>query len=129
MSTRTRAVLHLTLSGWLLAGAVAAHAANLGFLSDTPIAYMSTRDIDSVKAAVIGALNRNQDGQAASWDNHGTGNGTRIDATITPRGSAAEGARTCRDVTVVLNAKGQSMTLRPQFCRVGSGPWQLQKRH
>jgi hypothetical protein len=32
-------------------------------------------------------------------------------------------------VAVVLNAKGQSMTLRPQFCREGSGAWQLQKKH
>ena len=33
------------------------------------------------------------------------------------------------DVGVVLNAKGQSMNLRPQFCKQGSGNWQLQKKH
>ncbi|WP_144156710.1 RT0821/Lpp0805 family surface protein [Paraburkholderia sp. BCC1885] len=129
MSMRTRALFHVTVGGLLLAASVGAYAANLGFLSDTPIAYMKQRDIDSVKKAVQDALDSKQDGEAATWVNEGTGNSVHIDATITPQGTAKEGERTCRDTTVVLNAKGQSMTLRPQFCREGSGAWQLQKKH
>ncbi|SIO61272.1 RT0821/Lpp0805 family surface protein [Paraburkholderia phenazinium] len=129
MSMRTRVLFHVTVGGLLLAATVGAYAANLGFLSDTPISYMKQRDIDSVKAAAMGALDSRQDGEAATWVNDGTGNSVHIDATITPQSTAKEGDRTCRDLAVVLNAKGQSMTLRPQFCREGSGAWQLQKKH
>jgi surface antigen len=129
MSMRTRVLFHVTVGGLLLAATVGAYAANLGFLSDTPISYMKQRDIDSVKAAAMGALDSRQDGEAATWVNDGTGNSVHIDATITPQSTAKDGDRTCRDLAVVLNAKGQSMTLRPQFCREGSGAWQLQKKH
>ncbi|WP_429281924.1 RT0821/Lpp0805 family surface protein [Paraburkholderia sp. GAS41] len=129
MSTRTRVLFQVTLGGLLLAATVGAEAANLGFLSDTPIAYMKERDIASVKKAVFSALDSKQDGEAATWVNDGTGNSVHIDATITPLSTAKDGDRTCRDTTVVLNAKGQSMTLRPQFCRAGSGVWQLQKKN
>jgi surface antigen len=129
MSMRTRVLFHVTVGGLLLTATVGAYAANLGFLSDTPISYMKQRDIDSVKAAAMGALDSKQDGEAATWVNDGTGNSVHIDATITPQSTAKDGDRTCRDLAVVLNAKGQSMTLRPQFCREGSGAWQLQKKH
>nr|WKF56716.1 hypothetical protein HUO10_001177 [Paraburkholderia busanensis] len=130
MSMRTRALFHLTVGGLLLGGALGAQAANLGFLNDTPISYMKPRDVDSIKKAVFDALNDKQDGEAANWVNEGTGNSVKIDATITVAGTAKDGERTCRDVGVVLNAKGQSMNLRPQFCKQGSsGKWQLQKKH
>lgn len=130
MSMRIRNLFQVTVGGVLLAGAVGAYAANLGFLTDTPISYMKQRDIDSVKVAVMKALDDKQDGESATWVNDGTGNSVHIDATITPQSTAKDGERTCRDAAVVLNAKGQSMTLKPQFCRQGaSGPWQLQKKH
>jgi surface antigen len=129
MSIRTRALFHLTVGGLLLGGAIGAQAANLGFLNDTPITYMKQRDIDSIKSAVITALNDKQDGESANWVNEGTGNSVKIDATITVASTAKDGERTCRDVGVVLNAKGQSMSLRPQFCKQDSGNWQLQKKH
>ncbi|MFM0212760.1 RT0821/Lpp0805 family surface protein [Paraburkholderia sediminicola] len=129
MSMQTRALFHLTVGGLLLGGAIGAQAANLGFLNDTPITYMKQRDIDSIKSAVFTALNDKQDGESTSWVNEGTGNSVKIDATITIASTAKDGERTCRDVGVVLNAKGQSMTLRPQFCKQDSGNWQLQKKH
>ncbi len=128
MPIRTPALAHLTF-GALLAGAtLGAHAANLGFLRDTPITYMKTRDIDSIKAAAVKALNAVEDGQSAAWSNDGLGNSVKIDATIALANTQKDGDRTCRDETVILNAKGQSMTLRPQFCKQGSGAWQLQKK-
>ncbi|MFM0170620.1 RT0821/Lpp0805 family surface protein [Paraburkholderia sediminicola] len=129
MSMRTRVLSQLTAGSLLLGGAIGAQAANLGFLNDTPISYMKQRDVDSVKKAVISALNDKQDGETANWVNEGTGNSVKIDAAITMASTAKDGDRTCRDVGVVLNAKGQSMTLRPQFCKQGSGTWQLQKKH
>lgn len=129
MSMRTRALFHLTVGSLLLGGALSAQAANLGFLNDTPISYMKQRDIDSVKQAVIAALNDKQDGESANWVNEGTGNSVKIDATITVASTAKDGERTCRDLAVALNAKGQTMSLRPQFCKQGGGSWQLQKKH
>ncbi|MEC5405381.1 RT0821/Lpp0805 family surface protein [Paraburkholderia sp. MPAMCS5] len=129
MSMRTRAFCHLTAAGLLLGVALGAQAANLGFLKDTPISYMKQRDIDSIKQAVVAALDDKQDGESTSWVNEGTGNSVKLDATITPSNTAKDGERTCRDVGVVLNAKGQSMSLRPLFCKEGDGKWQLQKKH
>jgi surface antigen len=126
---QTRVLFHLTVGGLLLGGAIGAQAANLGFLNDTPITYMKQRDVDSIKSAVITALNDKQDGESTNWVNEGTGNSVKIDATITMASTAKDGERTCRDVGVVLNAKGQSMSLRPQFCKQDSGTWQLQKKH
>ena len=129
MSMRTRVLLHLTGASLLLGSAVGAQAANLGFLNDTPISYMRQRDNDSIKKAVVAALNNQKDGESVNWVNEGTGNSVRIDATLTVANTARNGGRTCRDLGVVLNAKGQSMHLNPQFCKEGSGAWQLQKRH
>lgn len=128
MSMRTRVQFHLAAGAVLLGAAFGAQAANLGFLNDTPISYMKQRDVDSIKKAVFAALNDKQDGETATWLNEGTGNSVKIDANITVAGTAKEGERTCRDVGVVLNAKGQSMNLRPQFCKQGNGNWQLQKK-
>jgi surface antigen len=130
MSMRTRVLFHLTAGSLLFAGAIGgAQAANLGFLNDTPISYMKPRDNESIKQAVVHALNEQKDGESSTWVNEGTGNSVKIDATINIASTAHDGARTCRDLAVVLNAKGQSMNLRPQFCREGEGAWQLQKKH
>ncbi|WP_144137948.1 RT0821/Lpp0805 family surface protein [Paraburkholderia sp. BCC1884] len=129
MSMRTRVLFHLSAGCLLLGSAFGAQAANLGFLNDTPISYMKQRDIDSVKKAVFAALNDKKDGESTTWVNEGTGNSVKIDANITVASTAKDGDRTCRDLGVVLNAKGQSMNLRPQFCKQGSGNWVLQKKH
>ena len=128
MSMRHRAFRQVTAAALLLGAAIGAQAANLGFLSDTPISYMRQRDVDSIKQAVFTALDEKQDGESTNWVNEGTRNSVKIDAAITVASTSKDGERTCRDVGVVLNAKGQSMTLRPQFCKEGDGKWQLQKK-
>ena len=129
MSMRTRAFRQLTAAGLLLGAAIGVQAANLGFLNDTPISYMKQRDVDSVRQAVFTTLDQKQDGETTTWVNEGTRNSVKIDATIQVVKTSKEGARTCRDLGIVLNAKGQSMNLHPQFCKQGSGTWQLQKKH
>ena len=120
----------LTIGAVLVAGSLAAHAANLGFLNDTPISYMKQRDIDSLRSAAFSVLDKKPDGESATWNNEGTGNGVKIDAQLTPVDTAKDGANTCRTVRVVLNAKGQSVNLGPRFCRQGnSGRWILQKKN
>ncbi|WP_233885679.1 hypothetical protein [Paraburkholderia flagellata] len=106
-----------------------ASAANLEFLHDTPLSYLTQKDIDSVKRAVITALNSKSDGESSEWTNDGLGNSVKIDATLTPHDTSKTGNRTCRLVNVVLNAKGQSVNLHPRYCRTGGAQWQLQKKN
>ncbi|HLX03651.1 MAG TPA: RT0821/Lpp0805 family surface protein [Trinickia sp.] len=127
MSMRTSSLLHAITGGLLLAGAVAAHASNYGFLSDTPMSSMHRRDIDSLLKAANTALDTKRDGETAVWTNEGTGNSVKLDATMTISQTTKDGERTCRRMTATLNAKGQSMTLRPQYCKTGNGAWQFQK--
>jgi surface antigen len=129
MRKPNRTVFKLTMGAWLFASMLGAHAANLGFLNDTPISYMKQPDIDSLKKAAFDALDQKQDGETVNWNNEGVRNAVRIEAQLTPEGTAKDGDRTCRFVRAVISAKGQSMNLRPQYCKQGSGRWQLQKRH
>ncbi|WP_027815134.1 hypothetical protein [Paraburkholderia bannensis] len=107
----------------------AAQAANLGFLNDTPAAWMKQADYNSLTQAVRDAVATKQDGETVNWNNDGLRNPVKIDATITPTKTEKDGDKTCRDSDVVVNAKGQSMKLHPQFCRVGEGAWVYQKKH
>ena len=129
MSMRTRAAFQFTVGGLLLAGAIGAHATNLNFLNDTPIAYMKQADNDSLRKAAFEALDKKQDGESSTWNNEGLRNSTRIEAQLTPDATSKSGDRTCRQMHVVLSAKGQSMNLNPQFCRQGTGNWVMQKKN
>jgi surface antigen len=113
----------------LLAFGANAQAANLGFLHDTPASWMKQADYDSLTHAVRDAVANKADGESSTWNNDGLRNSVKIDATITPTKTEKDGNKTCRDTDVVVNAKGQTMTLRPQFCREGEGQWIYQKRH
>ncbi|MBN3765524.1 hypothetical protein [Burkholderia sp. Ac-20365] len=128
MSMNIRAVFQLSVGGLLLAGAMGAHAANLNFLNDTPIAYMKQADNDSLRQAAFETLNTKKDGESATWNNEGLRNSTRIEAQLTPDATSKSGDRTCRQMHVVLSAKGQAMNLNPQFCREGTGQWVMQKK-
>lgn len=117
------AVLFVTI------GIGSAHAANLGFLQNTPMSYMNQADYNSLQDAVRDAVANKADGESATWSNEGSRNGVRINSTITPSNTQKEGNKTCRDTEIVINAKGQSMTLHPHFCRTGEGAWTFQKQH
>ena len=118
----------MTVPVLLLAGMPSAGASNLNFLNDTPMSYIKKTDMDSIKSKLIEVLNTSKDGDTVRWANEGTGNSVRIDATIQPESTSQEGGKTCRLVSVVLSAKGQSMNLHPKFCGTGRTDWALQKR-
>lgn len=129
MRPRTRIPLHLTAAVLICAGASAAHAANLAFLRDTPVAALTQQDNDALRKVVRDALDHKADGEAAQWSTQGLRRGIRVDATVTPNQTTHDGSRTCRVTTVVLRARGQSMTLHPRFCRDGAGEWAFQRTH
>ncbi|MEI6001779.1 hypothetical protein H3V53_32875 [Paraburkholderia bengalensis] len=105
-----------------------AGASNLDFLNDTPMSYISKRDIESIKTTLIDVLNTNADGEMRRWMNEGTGNSVQIGGMLTPQTTVHEGSTTCRQVLVVLVAKGQSMEFHPRYCRAGKEDWVLEKR-
>ncbi len=66
-----------------------------------------------------------KDGETVDWQNDRQG--TPIGAKLTPS-TADDGGRTCREIVVEISAKGQSMTLKPRYCKTAAGKWALQKR-
>ncbi|AJY43240.1 hypothetical protein I6G56_09095 [Burkholderia humptydooensis] len=128
MTMRARvSILSRALAGAACAAAaLAAHAQNnLNFLNDTPISYFSKADTASLAKAVQKVRDEGKDGETVDWVNNGRG--TKLAAKLTPTTTEQEG-RTCREVRTEVEAKGQSMTLRPLYCKTAAGKWQLQKR-
>jgi surface antigen len=124
----TRASVPTIAACVLLAAASGASAANLGFLNDTPISYMKDRDLQALNKAAGAALEKNKDGESSDWNNKGTGNSVAINGTVTPQDTEKDGDRTCRKVTLVAIAKGQTQTWTPTACKEGSGKWHLLKK-
>ena len=112
----------------LLALSTGATAANLGFLNNTPITYMKQRDLQALNSAARTALETKEDGQSLEWSNQGAGNPVPIKGTVTPLDTVKDGDRTCRKITLVAIAKGQTQTWTPTACKTGNGKWQLQKQ-
>lgn len=106
----------------------AADAANLGFLSDTPISYMKERDLQALNKSAGLALNTKADGESLPWNNEGAGNPVAIHGTITPSRTVKDGMTTCRTVAIVAQAKGQTQTWSPVACKVGTENWKLKKQ-
>jgi surface antigen len=111
----------------LLAGG-AAQAANLGFLSDTPITYMKQRDLQALNKAAHTALDTKQDGESVDWSNEGAGNPVAINGTITPSDTDKKDDRACRKLTMVAHAKGQTQSWAPTICKTDGGSWALLKQ-
>ena len=112
----------------LFANTVAAEASNLNFLKDTPLSYIKKADMDSLKRTLVEVLNTKQDGEVSRWSNEDTGNVVLITSTMKPESTSHEGNKTCRRVSIILSAKGQSMDLHPAFCATGKTDWTLKKR-
>jgi surface antigen len=119
----------LALASVLLDMNAVAGTSNLGFLNNTPMAYMKQPDMDSLNSAIDSTLDSKPDGETAAWNNQGLGNSVPIDASLTPTQTSTQDQQTCRHLAVTLRAKGQSLDLHPQYCRAGKAKWQLLKRN
>ncbi|MCC8404344.1 hypothetical protein LJ655_21080 [Paraburkholderia sp. MMS20-SJTN17] len=124
----TRAAMLLIACVVSLAESGTAFAINLGFLRNTPISVMRQRDLQVLNDAARLALDTKEDGESLDWDNHGTRNPVRIEGTVTPRDTVKEGDQTCRKITLVAVARGQSQSWTPTVCGKGNGQWELQQR-
>ncbi|WP_423378842.1 hypothetical protein [Burkholderia sp. LMG 32019] len=102
-----------------------AHAQNnLNFLTNTPLSYFSKADTASLSKAAEQVRDEGKDGETTTWQS--SGRGTQIDAKLTPTTTETDG-KTCREITADITAKGQTMTLKPVYCKTAAGKWQLQK--
>ncbi|MBC8746268.1 MULTISPECIES: RT0821/Lpp0805 family surface protein [Paraburkholderia] len=116
------------LAAALLAGPVLCHASNLNFLKDTPITYMRDADRKALNNVAQKALDTKKDGESIEWSNAGTGNPVSITGTVTPRDTTQDGDRTCRTVTLVAVAKGQTQSWTPVACKTGNGLWKVLRK-
>ncbi|AOR66971.1 hypothetical protein BBJ41_05075 [Burkholderia stabilis] len=102
-----------------------AHAQNnLNFLTNTPLSYFSKADTASLSKAAEKVRDEGKDGETTTWQN--SGSRTQIEAKLTPTTTETDG-KTCRQITTDITAKGQTMTLKPVYCKTAAGKWQLQK--
>ncbi|CAH2785764.1 MAG: hypothetical protein CBARDCOR_3975 [uncultured Caballeronia sp.] len=90
--------------------------------------YMKQRDLQALNAAAHSALDTKQDGESLDWNNEGAGNPVAINGTITPSDTKKDGDRTCRKLTMVAHAKGQTQTWAPTVCKTDGGKWALLKQ-
>ena len=104
-----------------------ASAVGLGFLADTPMAYLNKNDKPVFVKAVADVLNDKKDGETVQWSNEGLRNSVRIAAEITASDTQKTDAQTCRKVQVGLNAKGQEQTLKLKVCKAGTAAWKVAK--
>jgi surface antigen len=103
-------------------------ASNLNFLKDTPISYMKPADRKALNRAAQHALDTKKDGESLKWNNEGTGNPVRIEGTVTPRDTVKGEGETCRKVTLVAVAKGQTQGLTLTACKQGGSEWRIRKQ-
>ncbi|QHE90481.1 hypothetical protein [Pandoraea fibrosis] len=104
-------------------------ASNLMFMSNSPLAYMKKADNESLAKAANEVLSTKQDNETVEWANKGTRNPVAITAHLTPTNTQKDDTKTCRDLIVLLGAKGQEVTLKLPACKQGdAGRWELQKR-
>jgi len=125
-----RLQFQLVVCSVFLSYAASSYAANLGFLTNTPISYMKQRDLQQLNRAARTALDSKQDGEGLDWNNNGTGNSVHVEGTITPLNTRKEGDRSCRTLAIVAKAKGQTQTWAPTACKddAPDSKWQLLKQ-
>jgi surface antigen len=104
-------------------------ASNLAFMSNSPLAYLRKADNEALAKAANEALSKKEDNDTLTWDGKATRNPAGVVAQLTPTNTRKTGDKTCRDLIVQLNAKGQEVELKLSACKKGDdGRWELQKR-
>ena len=111
----------------LAACSAGASAVGLGFLAETPMAYLNKNDKPVLLKAVTDVLNDKKDGESVHWSNEGLRNSVRINADITASDTEKTDAQVCRKVQLALNAKGQEQTLKLTLCKAGAQGWKVAK--
>jgi surface antigen len=105
----------------LLACQGGAMAANMGFLSKTPMSRFNDQDNKMLQAAFQKAMNDSADGTTVEWKNDNTTSG----GTITPIESFERQGAKCRKTKVTTEHKLLKNEGEYSFCKTSSGAWKM----
>ncbi|MGK5079547.1 hypothetical protein [Janthinobacterium sp. HLX7-2] len=88
------------------------------FLSDITVAKLNAKETQSLLKAAENTLRDNEENVASAWSNKGLGNPVPLKATLAPSetGTKPGGYNVCRDLTMVLEGKGGTQTLKRRSC-------------
>lgn len=111
----------------LVAASGTAAAVGLGFLAETPMAYLNKYDSPALTKAATQVLDEQKDGETTQWSNEGLRNSVRIHADITASETEKTDSLLCRTLQLALKAKGQDQTLKLKLCKSGSQAWKVAK--
>jgi surface antigen len=101
--------------------AAQAATGNLGFLTDTPYAFMKDEDRARFHAALEATLNDAADGETREWSSPGGGSSGKLTVVRT----LEDPARRCREMHVANRAGGRAEANNIVFCRGEDGKWLL----
>ncbi len=103
----------------LLAVGAPAHASNLQFLRDAPVAKMTKEDLALFQSSLRAALDQNADGSTRRWENPATG----ASGTLTPVSTFEQDGARCRRLEIVNTVQGVTGRSTFNMCRQADGTW------
>ena len=125
---RARSLNVLPVLAFALFSASSLHAANLRFLDYSPITYLKKKDNADLHKAAADVLENSKDGESTNWSNEGLGNIVPITAEITAADTVTGSDQTCRNLRVVLHARGQDQTVKVPVCKREKAQWVIEKK-
>lgn len=103
----------------LMLGLQSAHAVNLSFLKNAPVAAFTDEDITIAQDHIRDVLNNGKKGEVVQWENPNTGAIGKYTLLNTYQRDGA----TCRRVKVMHSAKGRRGESTHTLCQTAAGTW------
>jgi surface antigen len=103
----------------LILGLHSAHAVNLSFLKNTPVAAFTDEDIAIAQDHIRDALNNGEDGEVVQWENPSSGAAGAYTLLKTYQRDDAK----CRRVKVIHSAKGRRGESAHTLCQTSAETW------
>jgi surface antigen len=96
-----------------------AHAVNLSFLKNTPVAAFTDEDIAIARDHIRDALNNGKNGEVVQWENSSSGAAGEYTLLKTYQRDGTK----CRRVKVIHSAKGRRGESAHTLCQTPAGTW------
>ena len=99
------------------------NAGNWDWMSDTPLAHFTEKDMEVLRTTAREALDNSSDGTRVAWENPETG----ISGSVTLIKTTDRDGYTCRKVKFINNAKNLTNTLVHRLCKQADGTWKIDR--
>lgn len=101
------------------------------FLSDITVARLDKKDAAALTAVAVNALRMADDDTSVEWSNKGLGKAAPLTVTLSVAATAAKpgGFRLCRDLSMLVQAKGGAQTLKRRSCEGRTGYLDIEAGH